>query len=357
MEYLDKVPNHAIFDETIEIAKQRGHDGIRRLVTGVLHNIQRNGLPSLDKITDEKKRISIEYSVPMWIEDQLTEQIGKDKAVEIFKTINQPASQSIRVNTKWISDEGLAEKLRDEGYEVEASKVAAHAFVIKGRPAAKSALFADGFFTIQDESAMLPVQSMDIKEDDYILDACAAPGGKTTQIAEYLTTGKVEALDLHGKKLRIIRANADRMGLEDVVDTHSLDARKVSEKFADNTFDKILVDAPCSGLGLLRRKPEIRYDKTLEDVNHLAKIQLEILNAVVPTLKVGGQLVFSTCTILNQENSDNVTKFLKENPNFEPIRVETAKTLKPDRDTPYLRVYPDDYDSDGFFISGFKKIK
>ncbi|CAM2762711.1 hypothetical protein IV48_GL000123 [Fructilactobacillus fructivorans] len=235
--------------------------------------------------------------------------------------------------------------------------MADHALILSGKSASSSPLFKAGMFTIQDESAMLPVQSMDIHGDDYVLDACAAPGGKATQIAEYLASGKVEALDLHQKKLNKIEQNAARMGVKDKIEVHALDARKVSNLFSNEVFDKILVDAPCSGLGLMRRKPEIRYDKTLDDVSHLSKVQAEILDAVAPTLKIGGQLVFSTCTILNQKNRDNVKKFLDNHPNFKPIWVETKQNLKPKRETDDLRIYPDDYDSDGFFISGFQRIK
>ncbi|ANZ58539.1 16S rRNA (cytosine(967)-C(5))-methyltransferase [Fructilactobacillus lindneri] len=357
MVYLDKVPNRAIFDESIEIDKARGHDGIRRLVTGILHKINRDGLPSLDDIKDKTEYLSIKFSVPVWIIEQLNNQLGKEKTEKILESINEPANQSLRVNIKSTNPSSLTKMLEEKGFEVESSKVAANALVVSNGNAAHTDLFKDGLFTIQDESAMLPVQSMQIASDDYILDACAAPGGKTTQIAEYLTTGKVEALDLHENKLNLIKKNAERMGVANQIEVHACDSRKLDKLFNDETFDKILVDAPCTGMGLIRRKPEIRYDKSIRDVESLSRIQSQILDAVAPKLKVGGQLVFSTCSIINQENSANVTKFLNEHHNFAPIRVETKMNLKPDRPEDYLKIFPDDYGSDGFFISGFKKVK
>lgn len=212
--------------------------------------------------------------------------------------------------------------------------------------------------TIQDESAMLPVEALHVQPGDQVLDACAAPGGKTTQIAAALDAsqgGQVTALDLHAKKVKLIARNAARLQVADRVNAMALDARKVDQKFANQTFDKILVDAPCSGIGLIRRKPEIRYDKTPEDSQHLQSIQLAILDAVSRKLKVNGTLVYSTCTILDTENADVVAQFLATHANFEPVTVTTARNVKDDRDTDALAIYPDDFDTDGFFVSAFRR--
>jgi 16S rRNA (cytosine967-C5)-methyltransferase len=137
----------------------------------------------------------------------------------------------------------------------------------------------------------------------------------------------------------------------------ALDARKIDDQYPDDAFDQILVDAPCSGIGLVRRKPEIRYEKQLSDSQNLAKVQLSILNAVATKVAIDGIITYSTCTILNQENRDVVAAFLATHPEFESQRVATANDLKPDRTTDYLEIYPDDYDSDGFFISQFKRVR
>ena len=204
---------------------------------------------------------------------------------------------------------------------------------------------------------MLAVESMHIEPGDKVLDACAAPGGKTVQIAEALTNedGHVDALDIHQHKVRLIEKNARRLGVEKRVTAHALDAREVDQLFDDESFDKVLVDAPCSGIGLLRRKPEIRYTKTLNDSKQLHKIQLAILNAVAAKVKKGGIITYSTCTILQQENDDTVQAFLAEHPEFELVKTTTARKVKDNRHSPTLTILPSDFDSDGFFVSSLKK--
>jgi len=213
-------------------------------------------------------------------------------------------------------------------------------------------------FTIQDESAQLVVPALDPQPGDRVLDACAAPGGKTTQIAAALDPdagGEVIALDIHANKVKLIGENAARMHVADRVAATELDARKVGTEFQAGHFDRILVDAPCSGLGLIRRKPEIRYEKQLSDSLNLQRIQLEILDAVAPTLKKGGIMTYSTCTILKQENQDVIAKFLADHPDFDLIKTPTELGLKADRKSDTLSIYPDDYLSDGFFIACLRK--
>lgn len=360
MQYLERVPKRAIFNETIQIAKQRGHEGIRRFVTGVLHQMDRVGLPDLNEITDPLERQAITYSMPKWLIENLTSQLGAAKTQSILASINQPANQSVRVATDQISLLEAQQALRDEGYDFEASQVAADGLVLKGKPANQATLFKNGQLTIQDESAMLPAESMALQPNMMVLDACAAPGGKTVKLAGQLSAasrGQVVALDIHEHKVKLIKQNAKRMHVNDRVVAQALDARKVGDVFEDETFDAILVDAPCSGIGLIRRKPEIRYDKQLTDVQALAKIQLSILDAVAKKVKINGIITYSTCTILNQENRDVVKAFLEQHPDFESVRVNTKHDLKASRTTDYLEIYPDDYDSDGFFVSQFKRVR
>lgn len=154
-----------------------------------------------------------------------------------------------------------------------------------------------------------------------VLDACAAPGGKTCHIASYLTSGQVTALDLYDHKLALIEENAQRLGVSQQVRTQKLDARQVSETFGPDRFDKILVDAPCSGIGLIRRKPDIKYNKEAADFDQLQEIQLAILDSVCQSLKKGGIITYSTCTIVGKENQDVIAKFLDSHPNFEQVAL------------------------------------
>lgn len=356
--YLERVPNWAVTDETIEIAKHRGNPGIRRFTTGVLHAILKKGVTDLNQIKDPIKRLAISASVPEWIVKELVNQYGQATAAKVLSAINEPARLVIRVNTAKTNLATVKAQLTKEGVTYQGSQVAPNALVISGGDVLNSTLFSDGAVTIQDESAMLPVDSMNVQPGDRVLDACAAPGGKTVQIAEYLDPtvgGQVDALDIHQHKTRLIEKNARRLHVADPVRTHTLDARKVDDVFADGTFDKILVDAPCSGMGLLRRKPEIRYTKKLTDSQNLHKIQLSILNAVAPKLKKGGIITYSTCTIMKQENDQTVKDFLAAHPDFTLVKTQTARKLKDDRFTATLTVLPSDYGSDGFFISSLQR--
>ncbi|WP_318766295.1 16S rRNA (cytosine(967)-C(5))-methyltransferase RsmB [Lactiplantibacillus carotarum] len=357
-QYLDKIPQRAVFNETIEIAKVKGHPGIRRFVTGVLHQMDRSGLPSFDAIADPDERLSVTYSMPVWLINELRNQLGADKMVSILASLNQPAKQSLRVNPAVSDLDDVRTALENDELTVEASEVSPLGLIVTEGQAINTEAMRYGMFTIQDESAQLAAPTLEVQPGDRVLDACAAPGGKTTQIAASLDAdqgGQVVALDIHRNKVQLIGQNAARMHVADRVAATELDARKVGTEFGDESFDKILVDAPCSGLGLIRRKPEIRYEKQLSDSLNLQRIQLAILAACAPTLKKGGIMTYSTCTILQQENQAVVDQFLADHPDFELQTTPTKQGLKADRATQTLSIYPDDYLSDGFFIACLRK--
>ena len=358
MQYLDKIPQHAVFNESIEVAKILGHVGIRKFVTGILHDISRRGLRDISAIEDNIEALSVKFSLPIWLIKTLIEQNGLTETQSMLATINDVPRQSVRVNTVLSSVDDVTLSLENEGFSVKKSEVARDALVISGGYVAGTKAYQSGWITIQDESAMLPVESLQLNQHvKTILDAAAAPGGKTTQMAQMISSeASITALDIHQHKVKLIQDNAKRLGVGDRVEALSLDARDVPSHFAHKQFDRIFDDAPCSGLGLLRRKPEIRYDKTLADVNHLADLQLEILSAVSQNLAKNGIMVYSTCTILQQENDNVVNLFLKEHPDFELVRTQTAHNLKADREEMTLQIYPHDYHTDGFFVATFQKI-
>jgi len=357
-QYLDKIPKRAVFNETIEIAKVKGHPGIRRFVTGVLHTMDRNGLPDFTAIENPDERLSITYSMPLWLINELREQLGAEKMEHIIASLNQPAKQSLRVNRAVSDVDDVTTALEADELTVTASEISPLGLIVSDGQAINTAAMQYGMFTIQDESAQLVVPAMQLQPGDRVLDACAAPGGKTTQIAAELSPdqgGAVTALDIHAPKVRLIGQNAARLHVADRVAATELDARKAGSEFGDEHFDKILVDAPCSGLGLIRRKPEIRYEKSLQDSLNLQRVQLSILTAVAPTLKKGGIMTYSTCTIVEQENQQVIQKFLADHPDFELVKTQTDRNLKADRAELTLSIYPDDYLSDGFFIACLRK--
>ena len=278
----------------------------------------------------------------------LIEEYGEERACAIFKSLYQRNKSSIRV-IDLDEKEELAQL-----FEATSSLLASSALVKEQGHFAAHSLFKEGRITIQDESSQLVAPALDLQGDEWVLDACAAPGGKTTHLASYLTTGKVTALDLYDHKLKLIQENANRLHVADKILTKKLDATKVFETFGPDAFDKILVDAPCSGIGLIRRKPDIKYNKESADFVSLQAIQLAILDSVCQSVRKGGIIVYSTCTIMGKENFEVVDQFLKNHPNFEqvPLDHERKDILKND----CILITPELYGSDGFFISRFKRI-
>ncbi|VTS69846.1 16S rRNA (cytosine(967)-C(5))-methyltransferase RsmB [Streptococcus australis] len=347
LQYLDKVPDHAVVNEAVELAKAR-KKGSEKLVNAVLRRILREGWPDIATIKRKNKRDSIAYSLPVWLVSKLKEEYGEERAQAIFDSLLVRNKASIRV-----TDLSRKEEIKAV-LEASDSPLAASGLVKEQGHFAGHDLFSEGAITIQDESSQLVAPTLDLQGDEQVLDACAAPGGKTAHIASYLTSGKVTALDLYDHKLDLIQENAQRLGVADRVQTKKLDARKVHEFFEKDSFDKILVDAPCSGIGLLRRKPDIKYNKETADFASLQQIQLEILGSVCQTLRKGGIITYSTCTIVSEENFHVVEAFLESHPEFEQVKLEhECKDILKDG---CILITPELYGSDGFFISQFRKI-
>lgn len=359
MIYLDKIPQHAILFEAAEIAKKKGHVGISKFVNGVLRNAERRGFKDLTDIKDDAERLSLEISMPLWLVEKFINQIGYSETKALGESLLIPSRASARVNQRYLTVEEALYALEEEGFAVRRSEITPDAVISDGGHFASSPLFTSGQLTIQDETSMLVAPAMQIEPHHQVLDACAAPGGKTTHIASFLSHeagGKVVALDLHKHKVKLVKENAARLHVDDVVEGVVLDARKVDEVFPDESFDRILVDAPCSGLGLMRRKPDIKYTKKERDLLNLQKIQLEILESVAPKLKKYGIMVYSTCTITEEENEKTVEQFLALHPEFEKTTVLVGETLQPCLKNEFIQIYPHDFETDGFFISCLKKI-
>ena len=345
--FLDKVPDHAVVNEAVEIAKAR-KKGSEKLVNAVLRRILREGWPDFATIKRKNKRDSIAYSLPVWLVSKLKEEYGEERAQPIFESLLVRNKASIRV-----TDLSRKEEIKAV-LDASDSPLAVSGLVKEQGHFAGHDLFSEGAITIQDESSQLVAPTLDLQGHEQVLDACAAPGGKTAHMASFLTSGKVTALDLYDHKLDLIQENAQRLGVEDRVQTQKLDARKVHEFFEKDSFDKILVDAPCSGIGLLRRKPDIKYNKETADFTSLQEIQLEILGSVCQTLRKGGIITYSTCTIVSEENFQVVEAFLESHPEFEQVKLEheCIDILKDG----CILITPELYGSDGFFISQFRKI-
>ncbi|WP_110929371.1 16S rRNA (cytosine(967)-C(5))-methyltransferase RsmB [Bacillus massiliglaciei] len=357
MVYLDKVPDHAIIYEAVEISKKRGHKGIVSMVNGILRNIQRSGVPSLEDIQDPAERLAVSTSHPLWLVQRWINQYGYEKTALMCELNLSAPLQTARVNVKKISRSELLPILREEGFYVEKSEVLPEAIVCLRGNLAHSESYKLGYLSIQDESSMLVAHALGAEGNDAVLDCCAAPGGKTAHIAEGLTTGQVYALDLHEHKVKLIKQQAERLALRNIK-TIVTDSRKAGDHFSKEGFDRILVDAPCSGLGVMRRKPDVKYTKTKDDIMKLATIQEQLLEAAAPLLKKGGRLIYSTCTVDREENDYIASAFLEKHPEFEkdtelPERLPEA--IRDKAEEYKLQVFPQDLGSDGFFIASFRK--
>ncbi|MEB5783184.1 16S rRNA (cytosine(967)-C(5))-methyltransferase RsmB [Staphylococcus pseudoxylosus] len=346
--YLDKIPEHAIIHEAVEIAKYKGGPHNGNVVNGILRNMMRSELPDFTEITDDKKRIAIEYSLPKWLVDHWVTHFGIEKTEEIAQSFLDKVSTTVRVNLTRITVDEAIRRLTDDDYIVELDKEIDTCLHISGKPIIESRLFKDGLVSIQDKSSMFVGEVMSLTEGDKVLDACSAPGGKACHMAEILNgTGHVDATDIHEHKIDLIDFNIKKLRLSNI----SAFEHDATEKY-DKVYDKILVDAPCSGLGVLRHKPEIKYEQSQHSIQSLVEIQLEILNNVKDSVKPGGTIIYSTCTIEQMENENVIYTFLKANNDFEfdafehPITGEKVKTMQ---------VLPQDFNSDGFFITRIKR--
>lgn len=358
MVYLDKIPDRAAIYEAVEIAKRRGHKGISSLVNGVLRSMQREGFPSFDAIEDPIERLSIRTSHPLWLVQRWVGQFGFEET-KVMCEINLTAPiMTGRVNTTKISRDECLARLESEGFEVKGSLVVPEAILCLKGNLAHSDAFKTGLLTIQDESSMLVGLALGVNNQQKVLDACAAPGGKSTHIAEKMNgTGEVISLDLHEHKVKLIRENAKRLELSNI-QAKTLDSRNVGEHFEKESFDRILLDAPCTGLGVMRRKPDMKYTKKEEDLFQLQKIQKTLLESVSPLLKKGGILVYSTCTIDPEENQEVVESFLQQHPEY--IRDETFMDRIPESIRSFVKngemqILPQYFNSDGFYIACLRK--
>lgn len=338
--YMDSVPEYAAVNESVILAKRycRGRSGF---INGVLRGYvaKRLSLTLPDRTEDEVKYLSIKYSYEPWIVELWIDEFGVDCTEELLAAGNETPQNTIRLNWLKVMKQDLMGLLQDKGYEVEQGELCNNALYVKGSRLLDTEMYKMGLFSVQDESSMLVAEKLNPQQGDVVMDLCAAPGGKTMAIAERMNnTGRIIASDIYRRKLDLIDREADRLGIK-IVETRSWDATRVDSSMVGKA-DRVLVDAPCSGLGVVRRKPEIKFKDKTEEMDLLPKKQLAILSAAAQYVKVDGTLLYSTCTINPYENQRVVADFLKKNPKF---KVEEMTQLLPNKDH-----------TDGFFICVMK---
>ena len=296
--------------EATEIAKKHGI-AISKFINGTLRNYLRNKDLEIKKLHDEKN-YEILYSIPQYFCDILEKQYGSENLNQAIISLKKIPYLSVRVNKLKYSEEEFEEFLKEK--DIQIIKKVDTVYYINSGLIINSKEFKEGKIIAQDASSYLAAKNLGVKSDDLVLDICAAPGGKTAVLAEEMKNkGEIIAIDIHQHKKKLIEENMKKLGI-DIVKATVLDARNVNKQ--GRKFDKILVDVPCSGYGVIRKKPEILYTKNRENIEELASLQLEILNSAADILKDGGELIYSTCTIISQENTENVEKFLNERKEF-----------------------------------------
>lgn len=354
--YLSRIPDHAAVNEAVNIAKRRGHKGIAGAVNGILRSILREGVRSTEEIKDEVERLSVETSHPLWMVKRFISEYGFETTEKMLKENNEQPVTTLRVNLFKRTVDQVLHLLTQEGYVVAQSEDIPECIYLFNGQAAKTTAFQKGFVTIQDESSMLPAYALQVEPGMTVLDMCSAPGGKTTHIAEKMrNTGKLVAMDIHEHKLKLVKENAERLGFS-FIETVQMDGRKSSEAYPTQSFDRILVDAPCSGLGVMKRKPDIKYTKNEEDFASLKPIQMNLLEEAYKLLKPEGILVYSTCTVDREENEGTTQLFLDAHPDMKLQQLpDVIKNIKNPEKEGMLQLFPQDLRSDGFFVAVFKK--
>ncbi len=321
--FLDRVPNSAAVNESVELAKKFCGIGAAKFVNAVLRSAVREPHKSDFPTGDDLKSLALRNFHPLWLVKLFAEEFGLDAAKKILIFDNTEPPLCLRVNFLRTTREKILDALKNSGVQAEPSTFAPEGIVCTKNHGAldKFQPLRAGLCQVQDESSMTAARFLNPQAGEFVIDCCAAPGGKATHLAELMQNrGRIVAADIYETKLEHITQNAERLGIK-IIEPLLIDAQNIGEKFF-NQADKVLVDAPCSGLGVLRRKADIRWKKISAELNDLPALQEKILASAAETLKRGGVLVYSTCTILKRENQDVVEKFLAAHGDFKLVETK-----------------------------------
>ena len=354
--FLDKIPKSAAVNESVNLAKRYGHHASANFVNAILRKIEKKDYEEMFQIEDPIQKISLTTATPKWLIKELLKEKTLQEVEKICQASLQKPQLSIRINTLKTDREKVRKEL--EKLQIDAKPGILEDFLVvdKMKQIEKLNIFKQGLCTIQDESAGLAALVLNPKEEERILDACSAPGGKTSYLAQLMKNkGMIEAWDIHPHRTKLVEKTARRLGIQ-IIQAKVKDASIKQEDI--EKFDKILLDVPCLGTGVIRRKPDIKWKHTESDIKEIKKIQKKILQNCSEYLKKGGELVYSTCSILQEENENNIYEFLEKNRNFKiiPIAIDEKNDFYQYRERDgYIKIYPNK-ETDGFFICKIKKI-
>lgn len=360
--YISRIPPRAAIYETVELAKKYGHRGTVGLVNGVLRRLARTegDLPYPDAFDDPAGYLALRYCHPCWLVTRWLTQFGYQETEALCRLNNQPPPTIIRVNTLKVELEVLAARLQAEAVGVRCARYAPEGLILEGLGAVEASLsFQEGLFYVQDEGSQLVSHALNPLPGATVIDASAAPGGKSTHLAQLMKNeGTILAGDIHPGRLELINDNCRRLGVN-CVQTILLDARELGSCYPE-AADYLLIDAPCSGLGVLRRRADARWRKELTQTHELARLQLEILLGSRQALKPGGVLVYSTCSVAPEENQQVIRQFLAEAKEFSLVPLELPfmpDDLQAAAKQGWVQFLPQRHGTDGFFICRMQKSK
>jgi len=350
--FLDNIPNYAAVNEAVEFVKKIQGEKSANLVNAVLRNIIRTieeaEIRYPDPEQDEINYLGTYYSHPNWLVKRWLKRYGREFTERLMEENNQRPKLTLRFNRLLTDRDSFIKKLEEAGLKFRPSKYLEHFFVLLHLTNITDwNYFQQGYFSIQDESAGIPCILLDPNPGETVLDLCAAPGGKSTYIAELMNNqGKIIAVDKYQSRIKLMKKNVERLKITNI---EFLEAD--SETLEMPPVDKVLLDAPCSGLGVLTKKPEIKWKKDSEDIKNLADIQTRLINNAAKLVKVGGVLVYSTCTIEPEENFEIIKQFLETHPNF--ALVKNHPNIHPDLidENGCVSTFPHIHDMDGSFAA------
>ncbi|MGI6555500.1 MAG: 16S rRNA (cytosine(967)-C(5))-methyltransferase RsmB [Bacillota bacterium] len=354
--YMDKVPASAACDESVKIIKRLRHQGVAGFVNGVLRSISRKydsiqDIPFPDIEQKPADYISLRYSYPRWMVQRWLDNFGLEGTIAICRYGNKPPRLSVRVNTLKTTVEDFTSLLDRKGISWSPGEICPESVVIYDYGKLEKDRDLHPLYLTQGESSMLVSHVLEPAPGQKVLDACSAPGSKTTHIAQLMgDEGKITAADVHEHRLNLVKNNCSRLGIGSV-ETLLCDAREISEKTAEK-YDCVLVDAPCSGTGVLNRRADARWRRKPEDILSMSLLQKEILEKVLDLVKPGGRLVYSTCSLEPEENEEVVDYILRKHPDFtgEPFGG-CFPSLGFNKDAYAVQVAPHTHETDGFFIT------
>ncbi|WP_270646516.1 16S rRNA (cytosine(967)-C(5))-methyltransferase RsmB [Paeniclostridium hominis] len=354
--FLDSIKDHAAVNESVALIKKYDKKS-SGFVNAILRNVIRNkeNIMEIDK-KDIVEYLSIKYSYNQWLIRKWIEEFGQEFTEDLLEANSEKPNLYIRSNTLKINRDELINKLREQGIECNKVNGIDEAIMVKNlKNIENNKLFKEGYFTVQDISSMLVGKVANPKEEKLVLDVCSAPGGKTTHLGTIMkNTGQVISRDIFDHKLKLINNTVKRLGLKNIK-VENFDALNIDENSIDK-FDYVICDVPCSGMGIIKRKPEIKFKKE-EEIKDLPIIQKKILNNASKYVKLGGNLIYSTCTIHDEENINVVKEFLNVNDNFELVPIDEVNVDLDNQDKGYIKIYPNIHGMDGFFIAKLKRVR